>query len=544
MVEMQSHTPVLIVGGGPVGLALATELGWQGVACTLIEQGDGSIVTPKMNEVNTRTMEFCRRWGITDQVLNCPFPGDHPLDAVFITSLFGHELGRVVRPARNSQTAEAHSPYRLQACSQIWFDPILARRARTFPSVHLHYRHRLETLSQDPERVTAEIVDVANGQRHRITADYLVGCDGAASLVRRTLGIQLTGKGTIGYPINMFFRAPDLLAQSGRRPGTFFIPVDSGGVWGNLRVIDPANDVWRLMVDSASDVTPETVDRDGYLRRALGREFDVEWIDVNVWRRRSLVAERYGEGRVLIAGDAVHQLSPTGALGMNSGVGDAVDLGWKLAAVLQGWGGNRLISSYESERRPIGERNVRMATNFHKDNESFSHWSPALDDDGPDGDKARRELGEMLERKIGAEFRTLGLQIGYVYENSPICIPDGTPPPADDPANYIANTRPGARAPHVWIGKNKTTLDLFGRGFVLLRFPQAPETKALTSAASARQLPLTTIDIASQDAAAIYGRRLVLVRPDGHVAWRADAMPADSGALIDHVRGDGPHLTR
>ena len=535
---MPTHTSVLIIGGGPVGLALAIELGWRGIACLLIEQGDGSIVTPKMNEVNTRTMEFCRRWGIADQVLNCPFPGDHPLDAVFVTNMFGHELGRVSRPARNTQTPEPHSPYRLQACSQIWFDPILAERARSFPTVQLHYLHRLDSFSQDADGVTADITEIGSGKRRRITADFMAGCDGANSLIRRTLDIKLTGKGTIGYPINMFFRAPKLLARSGRLPGTFFILVDRSGVWGNLRIIDPSNDVWRLMVDTASDVTPDAVDREGYLHRALGSNLAVEWIDVNVWRRRSLVAERYGEGRISIAGDAAHQLSPTGALGMNSGIGDAVDLGWKLAARLQGWGGKQLLDSYDGERRPVGERNVRMATSFYKDNETFSHWSPLLQDSSIEGDRARHELGKLLEQKVGGEFRTLGLQIGYCYEGSPICIPDGTTALDDDPANYVANARPGARAPHAWIGRSKSTLDLFGHGFVLLRFPGSPEATALASAAAARQLPLTTTDITSPDAAVLYERRLVLVRPDGHVAWRSDDMPADAGALIDHVRGE------
>jgi len=532
------HTPVLIVGGGPVGLALAAELGWRGIACTLIEQGDGSITTPKMNEVNARTMEFCRRWGIADEVLNCPFPGDHPLDVVFVTSLFGHELGRVARPARNQQTPEPASPYRLQACSQIWFDPLLLKLARSFASVSVKHRQRLESFTHDSDGVSAEIADLTTGHRDSLRADYLVGCDGAASLVRRTLGIALTGKGTLGYPLNMFFRAPDLMQQSGRKPGTFFIPVDRGGVWGNLRIIDPARGLWRLMVDQAGDaVTPENAERAGYLRRALGRDVAVEWIDVNVWRRRSLVAESYGGGRVLIAGDAVHQLSPTGALGMNSGVADAVDLGWKLAAVLEGWGGPRLIASYDAERRPVGKRNVEMATSFYRHNEAFAHWTPQLEADGAEGERARREFGDMLVNKVGGEFRTLGLQLGYSYEDSPICVADGTPPPPDEPANYVANARPGARAPHVWLKDGKSTLDLFGRGFVLLRFAGAPDPAALQSAAAARGVPLTIADIDSQEAAAIYGRRLVLVRPDGHVAWRADDMPADASALIDRVRG-------
>ena len=535
---MQGHTPVLIVGGGPVGLALAAELGWRGVTCTLIEQGDGSITTPKMNEVNSRTMEFCRRWGIADDVLKCPFPGDHPLDVVFVTSLFGHELGRVARPARNQQTPEPASPYRLQACSQIWFDPLLLKLARSFPCVTVKHLHRLESFEQTADGVSAEIVDVESGTRHRLRADYLVGCDGAASLVRRTLGIALTGKGTLGHPLNMFFRAPDLLKESGQKPGTFFIPVDRGGVWGNLRIIDPARGVWRLMVDQAGDgVTPETADREGYLRRALGRGFPVEWIDVNVWRRRSLVAESYGRGRVLLAGDAVHQLSPTGALGMNSGVADAVDLGWKLAAVLQGWGGPQLIISYNDERRPVGSRNVAMATSFYQHNEAFAHWSPQIEEDGADGERARRAFGDMLVSKVGSEFRTLGLQLGYAYKNSPICVPDDSAPPRDDPANYMPNARPGARAPHVWLKDGSSTLDLFGRGFVLLRFAGAPVPTPLIAAAKAHGVPLTVADIDSDEATEIYARRLVLVRPDGHVAWRDDALPGDASALIDRVRG-------
>ena len=224
-----------------------------------------------------------------------------------------------------------------------------------------------------------------------------------------------------------------------------------------------------------------------------------------------------------LAGDAVHQLSPTGALGMNSGVADAVDLGWKLAAVLQGWGGARLIESYDAERRPVGARNVAMATSFYRHNEAFSHWSPQLLEDGAAGAKARHEFGAMLESTIGAEFRTLGLQIGYAYENSPICVADGTAPPPDDPGTYVPNARPGARAPHVWLADGKSMLDLFGRGFVLLRFAGAPDAAALAEAAAARGVPLTVAEIDSAEAAAIYERRLVLVRPDGHVAWRADA---------------------
>jgi 2-polyprenyl-6-methoxyphenol hydroxylase-like FAD-dependent oxidoreductase len=205
---MARRISVLIVGGGPVGLALAVELGSRGIACELIEQSDGVIATPKMNEVNIRTMEFCRRWGIADRVLNCPFPADYPLDVVFVTSLSGYELGRLPRPPRNQQKPDPWSPMRLQACSQHWFDPILRDFARSLSSVTLRYGSRLETFEQSQQSVTAWITDVANGKIETVEADYLVGCDGAGSMVRGRLGIELVGEGTIGHPINMFFRKP------------------------------------------------------------------------------------------------------------------------------------------------------------------------------------------------------------------------------------------------------------------------------------------------------------------------------------------------
>ena len=535
---MARRVPALIVGGGPVGLALAVELGWRGIGCELIEQTDGSIASPKMNEVNIRSMEFCRRWGIAENVFNCPFPADHPLDVAFVTSLSGYELSRLPRPGRNSQQPAPESPHRMQACSQIWFDPILREFASSFATVRLRYRCRLDGFTQDADGVSAQVTDLASGQSESIEADYLVGCDGAASLVRRQLGIELIGEGTIGHPINMFFRAPDLVARCGKQSAVFFLGIDRTGLWGSLRIIDPANGLWRLMIDSTDgNATPENVDREFYLRRALGGDFEVEWVDVNIWRRRSALAERYGRGRVFIAGDAVHQLSPTGGMGMNTGVADAVDIGWKLAAMLEGWGGPALLDSYDAERRPVGARAVRMATWFYKNAEAFPKGSALLEQDGDEGAQVRREVGGQLLRAIGPEFRTVGLQIGYRYEGSPVCVSDGTPEPPDDPAEYTPSARPGSRAPHVYLRDGRSIIDLYGRGFVLLRFPGAPSGGAIEAAARSRGLPLTTIDLDEPDAAALYGRRLVLVRPDGHVAWRADALPDDALALIDTARG-------
>ncbi len=531
--------PVLIVGGGPVGLALAVELGFHDVACELVEQTDGAIVTPKMNEVNVRTMEFCRRWAIADAVLDCPFPPDYPLDVVFVTSLAGHELARMRRPGRARQAPGPESPMRLQACSQIWFDPILRGFAQSSPGVRLRNRCRLEGFEPLPDGVAADVLDLATGTRERVVAEYLVACDGANSMVRQALGIALEGESVLGHPAHLFFRAPELLERCGRAPGTFFLAIDRDGLWANLRLVDPVNAIWRLMVlDTDGHETAETLDREGLLRRAIGRPIEVEWLGMSLWTRRAVVAERYQAGRVFLAGDAVHQLSPTGALGMNTGIADAVDLGWKLAATLRGWGGPRLLASYEAERRPVGLRNVAMAAEFYLQHEEFEHGFGTIEDDTDEGRALRRRCGDALVRDVGRMFRTLGLQIGYRYEPSPICVPDPTPAPPDDPETYVPTARPGARAPHADLADGRSTLDLFRHGFILLRFgADAPDGADLMAAAQRRSLPLAVVTLDEPHAAALYERKLVLVRPDGHVAWRGDDMPGDPAQIVDRVRG-------
>ncbi len=534
--------PVLIVGGGPVGLALAAELGWQGIRCLLIEQGDGVVKTPKMNEVNTRSMEFCRRWGIAEQVLDTPFPLSWPKDVVFMTTLSGYELGRVKRPPRQIRASE-HSPEYTQTCSQHWFDPIVQRFARSFAQVTLRYRCRFESFEETESGIVATVIDAASGERETIAAQYLVGCDGAGSAVRRASGIALTGKGLLGHAVNMFFRVPLLLEICGKEPGTFFVPVDRGGVWANLRIIDPANALWRLMVnETGSDTTIESVDKEAYLRRALGRELAVEWVDINVWRRQSMLAESYGGRHVFLAGDAVHQVSPTGALGMNTGLGDAIDLGWKLAAILQGWGGPQLLASYDRERRPAGARAVGSATQFHASQSGWGDGLEALDEASAAGDALRQRIGDVLVNQVGREFRTMGLQLGYRYEDSPICVPDGTPSLPGDPEIYHPSARPGGRAPHAWLSPSdskggRSTLDLFGRGFTLLCFGNAGDSERFQSATAARDMPLDIAQIDNRAIGNAYERKLVLVRPDGHVAWRSDAPPREVDALLDRVTG-------
>ena len=538
------ETPVLIVGAGPVGLALALELGWRGVQCLVIDQSDGSIPTPKMNEVNIRTMEFCRRWGIADDVLGCPFPADYPMDVAVATRLGAHELGRIERPARNAQRPGPHSPMNLQVCSQHWIDPILRRRAQSFDGVRILQRHRLESFTETETGIEASVTNLVDDSQQTIRATWLVGADGASSRIRRSLGIGLMGSETLSHSMHLFFRTPDLLGELGVRPGTFFSMIDRDGLWGNVRAIDPASGLWRLLFDVPADAEVADIDRDACLARALARPVAVQWLNASKWTRRGVVAERYGAGRVFLIGDAVHQVSPTGALGMNTGIADAVDLGWKLAGTIAGWGGRQLLSSYDADRRPAGERNVRMATQFYEGQAQFRQSLEAIEADTAAGSALRDDIGNAVVAHVRRMFRTLGLQIGFRYEDSPIGISDGTPPPPDDPADYTPTARAGARAPHVPLADGRSTLDLFGRGYTLMQLGDAagdlaPDARslALAEAAHRRGVPLEVVALDDPAVRQCYERRHVLVRPDGHVAWRADEVSTNAFALIDRARG-------
>ncbi len=277
--------------------------------------------------------------------------------------------------------------------------------------------------------------------------------------------------------------------------------------------------------------------------RAFGRPFDFEILSIMPWVRRELVAESYGSGRVLIAGDAAHLTSPTGAFGMNMGIQDAVDLGWKLQARIEGWGGPQLLASYEPERRPVAIRNVQEASgNLSRMLSPRTQAPPkAIFEPGPDGDRAREMFGRAYTEMMAREWFANGIHLGYRYEGSPVIVPDGTPEPPDTVSTYEQTARPGHRAPHAWMKDGRSTLDLFGHGFVLLRFNASAQAGAqadpLREAARDRAVPLTLVDIDEPAIAALYERRLVLVRPDGHVAWRGDEMPADPARIIDIVRG-------
>jgi 2-polyprenyl-6-methoxyphenol hydroxylase-like FAD-dependent oxidoreductase len=534
------ETPVLIVGAGPVGLALAGDLGWRGMNCIVCEQTDGSIYQPRQDLVGIRTMEFCRRWGIAQDVVNSPYPRDLAQDNVYVAGSLakGWAIGRYAVKPMGEDKPPPQSPQIRERCPQNMFDPILGKFAKSFASVDIRYRHRITGFSQDADSVTANAEHLDTGEKTTIRARYMVACDGANSRIRQALDIAMDGNAALTHTTNVIFRSKQLpkLHPYGDLYRFIFLGVE--GTWATIVAID-GRDQWRFSIIRSTAGDRELTEGEVHdaIRKAVGCDFDYEILTIMPWTRRELVAQRMREGRVFIAGDAAHAMSPTGGFGMNTGVGDAVDLSWKLTAMLQGWGGDKLLDSYTVERRPVAERNVREASG-NLGRMLSPAPSPHFLDETPEGEAERKKIGEDFSRAMMREWRTLGMHLGYFYEGSPICIADGSPAPTLDPATYEQTSRPGSRAPHVWLKDGSSTLDWFGKSFVLVRLGKdAPSGEALIAAAKARGLPLSAVACDEPDVVNAYERKLVLVRPDGHACWRGDSEPEDAIAVIDRMRG-------
>ena len=531
---------VLIVGGGPVGLALAGELGWRGIPCILVEKGDGRIIQPKMDLLGIRTMEFCRRWGIVDWVESAGYNRDHPQDYAWVSALSGgHEFGRERFPPPKDEPTPPQSPQHRERQPQNFFDPVMARFARQFPQVSIRYHTELVDLQEHAEGVRAELRDARSGEKSVIEASYLAGCDGGGSRVREKLGIRLPGDDVLTYTTNAIFRCDNLWDIVDVKRGYRFIFIGAEGTWCTIVAVNGRDQYRFSFVGDANKRALTEPEIRAAIRKAVGRDFDFEVLSILPWIRREFVADSYGTDRVFLVGDAAHLNSPTGAFGMNTGMQDAVDIAWKLEALLRGWGGTRLLRSYETERRPVALRNVREATANLKRMmlPRTQQPSPQLFEPGPAGERARKEFGDAYTEMMKNEWFTIGIHLGYVYENSGVIVPDGSPMPPAEVMTYTQTARPGSRAPHVWLAPGKSTLDLFGKGFVLLRFAGRADTAPLQHVAEAVGMPLSAVDLDHAEAAQVYQKRLVLVRPDGHVAWRADRLPADCKRLVDTVRG-------
>lgn len=539
----RSDASVLIVGGGPVGLTLGAELARRGVHCTLVEQRTQPTAHPKATLLGARSMELYRRWGLTDAIYDRAINQSLPYYIVFTTRLASQELSRFRSPSiaetreRAPETLARFrelnwSPYGKTQIGQQALEPVLLDFARRQSRLTLRHGWLLERFEQRADGVEAHLVECGGGRRDIVWADYLIGCDGGASTVRRQMGVRFTGRGQMRSNVSFFFRSAEFLKAHGRGVANLYF-VFSPDSFGVFTAIDGA-ELWNYQyyfLDPGK--ATEALDPEMILHRAMGKPFRFELLATQHWRHHQSVAMRWRERRVFLAGDAAHLFVPTGGVGMNTGIGDAFDLGWKLAATIQGWGGPGLLESYELERKPIAVRNsILSASNSDRIDMVMSETPEDVDEAPP---SVRAELAWKI-RHLSRQFNSAGVHLGYRYVYSPIIVEDGTPEPPDDAAQVSQSSWPGCRAPHVWLSDGRSTLDLIGDGFTLLRFgaAQAGDARLLEAAG---QTPVQLKDVPDEAARALYQRRLVLVRPDGHVCWRGDEAPDDCRAVWSQVTG-------
>jgi 2-polyprenyl-6-methoxyphenol hydroxylase-like FAD-dependent oxidoreductase len=527
----------LIVGGGPVGLTLAIELGQLGIRCELVDKRPRPGLLPKMERCNARTMEHFRRMGIANRVRAAGLPADVPMD-VFIG------IGNLTRPplvhhrypsVSEMKEAGRHvndgslplEPYQL--ISQYTLEPLLRQIAESTPGVTVRFGVELTGFSQDAEGVTARLR--ANDGEQTLRASYLVGCDGAGSTVRNELGIELRGESLLTMR-QALFHCPDLFAR---------IPIGKGR---HYHFADDRSSFLIVQDDTRHFSLHATVGSDAEMpalfESLAGMPVLYETLYVGQWTQRLMVADRYREGRVFLAGDAAHLVIPTGGLGMNTGVGDAADLAWKLAGAVHGWGGPRLLESYEVERRPIGIRNVAASRKASAGRRAWrSLWRPEITADTEAGARARAELARVADREQRWSNDLPGIELGYRYTNSPLIAREAGAGPDPDSFGYTPTTWPGARLPHLWLDDGTAIQDRLGRCFTLLHHQNAGDAAAELAGAFARVgAPFATFALSS--AGPVYeDQGLILVRPDLHVVWRGDAKLPDPDDLAALATGHG-----
>jgi 2-polyprenyl-6-methoxyphenol hydroxylase-like FAD-dependent oxidoreductase len=526
---------VLIAGGGPFGLMLANELGRRGVTASVFDAKPSTAFNPQANATQARTMEYYRRLGFADEVRSLGLPDDFPTDIAYFTRFATHELARFRLPsAREARErvkrlsgswSAAELPHRV---SQKYVEQVLRRHAEALPSISINYGWRLTEFVEGPDAVSARVAQVDGNETRRITARYLVAADGARSEIRRRLGIGWTGEtGVIrdffgGRMYAVYLSAP-----------RFYDLVPNAPAWMNV-TFNRDRRAFMAAVDGRSEFAFHTQLRDrederkiteadalAMFRAAVGAEIDATIISRDTWTAgHALVAESFRHGRILLGGDAVHLFTPAGGLGYNTAVEDAVNLGWKLAAMIKGVGGPLLLESYELERRPAAVRNTGHARSFA---ESLGRFVPqeALEDDGPVGERLRREAGEYLERHGRAEFDIPGITFGTRYADSPVVIRDESDAPSDSPNSYEPSASPGGRPPHLWLENDRSLYDTFGLEWTLLRLGASPPSAdRLLRAAHRSHIDLTLADVPSDEARELYEAPLALIRPDQVVAWR------------------------
>ncbi|HEY8580866.1 MAG TPA: FAD-dependent oxidoreductase, partial [Beijerinckiaceae bacterium] len=518
-------TDVLIAGAGPCGLMLANELGRRGVRALVIDGKGGTAVNPQANATQARTMEHYRRLGFADEVRALGLPPDYPTDIAYFTRFSTHEIARFSLPAAKDATqivrglsgswSAAELPHRV---SQKFVEPVLLKHARALPGIDVRFDTRLVGFTDHGDRVEAQAQDAAGA--FGVVARYLVGADGARSLVRQTLGFGWGGETGVardfmgGRMLAVYVRCPDFYAAAPHAPAWMYVTFNHD------------RRAFMAAVDGRSQFAFHTQLRPGeseeaitdaealaMFRQAFGAQVPAEVVSKNAWTAgHALVADGMQKGRVFIGGDAAHLFTPAGGMGYNTAIEDAVNLGWKLAHAVRGVAGPGLLASYEAERRRVAVRNTGFARQL-ADSLGNYRAPDEIEAETPEGEAARAAAGAYFNRHARAEFNIPGFTLGARYDGSPIIVGDGSAPPPDGPNEYHPTACPGGRAPHLWLADGTSLYDRFNFEWTLLRLgANAPSAHAFAAAAAARGLDLRVVDVASAEARDLYEADLALIR--------------------------------
>jgi len=528
-------TDVLIAGGGPCGLMLANELGRRGVHCLLVDPKPGTAFNPQANATQARTMEHFRRLGFAHEIRAQGLPADHPTDIAYFTRYIAHELARLKLPTAAEAVqnikrmvgswSAAELPHRI---SQKFVETTLRGHAEQLPGVDLRYGCALESFTDLGTHVEATARVIGEAEATTVRAQYLMGSDGPRSLVRNALGIAWGGATGVkrdfmgGKMFAVYLRAPTFYKVMPHAPAWMYVSVNAQRRAFMASVDGQSEFAFHAAVHEGEDVDAWTAeDAQRIFSEALGTNIPIEVLSVSTWTAgHSLVAQRFQRGRVFIGGDAAHLFTPTGGLGYNTAVEDAVNLGWKLAAVLHGEAPPSLLDSYELERKPLAERNTAYAKRF-ADSVGMFVATPELEADTPAGAAAREEASRHLNAHVRLEFNIPGVTFGGRYDGSPLIVPDGSTPPPDQPNSYVPSACPGGRPPHAWLDDGRSLYDSFNFEWTLLALgPDAPDAAPFIASARALGLDLKVVRHASPQLLALYEAPLTLIRPDQIVAWR------------------------
>ena len=525
---------VLIAGGGPVGMTCALALAKHGVRSALYERNPETTRHPKMDITNGRSLELFRWLGLAEKLRDVAVPRDHPLDVSWVTSMAGHELHRFRYPSPNEARAayaranDGRQPLESHMrVSQVVIEPVLKAAVLAEPLIESHWGVTVEDVAQDADGVTLTVRDRTTDVVRQVRGLYLVGCDGGGSAVRQAVGIAVDGQHAVANRFMIHFRshAKDLL----QRFGTAWHYQSPRGTL----IAQDDREVYTLHARFPDGMDTSNVDPLPTLFAALGAEIDAEILVANPWTPHLLVAERYREGRVFLAGDAAHQYIPTGGYGMNTGIGDACGIAWLLAAEVQGWGGPAMLDAYEAERRPVGLTN-REWSGKHTGVRMGIAEAYVQNPDADTDPVQRQRLAAYIAEAGNLENEALGLEFAYRYDASPLIAPvlamEAGPPPSQELDTIPSGAWPGMRAPHLFCDDGEAIFDkLAPSGFTLLRLNPSADAAPLQEAAHAAGIPLALADVSSRRARDVYGADLALIRPDQHLAWRGNK--ADSQAL-------------